>query len=99
MKVITKDEVLSYLKEYKKVHSKDYSIVRLGLFGSIVRDEGRESSDLDVVVEFEKPNLFMQAGVMEDLKERFQVDVYVVSLSKYINPKLLKRIEKEAIYV
>jgi len=97
--MITRDEVLSYLKEYKKVHSKDYNIVRLGLFGSIVRGDNSKSSDIDVVVEFKKPNLFMQAGVMEDLKDRFKVDVDVISLSKFINPKLLKRIEKEAIYV
>ena len=36
---------------------------------------------------------------MEDLKEKFKTDVDVVVLSNSMNPKLLNRIEKEAIYV
>jgi len=96
--MINRDDILIYLKEYKQTH-KDYNIEKIGLFGSIVRGENSDSSDIDIVVELKNPNIFIQAGIMEDLKDKFQIAVDVISLSKSINPKLLKRIEKEAIYV
>ena len=98
-RMLTKDIVLKYLKEYKKKHFKDYYIDKIGIFGSIVRDEIDEKSDLDIVIKFSKPNLFVQARIMQDLKEKFNINVDVVALSKSMNPKLLNRIEKEAIYV
>ncbi len=104
--MIGKNIVLKYLKEYKKQHlkdyhikKKDYHIKKIGIFGSLARDENTHSSDIDIVVEFSKPNLFVQAEIMEDLKEKFKTDVDVVALSNSMNPKLLNRIEKEAIYV
>jgi len=97
--MLTKEEVSSYLKQYKQKHLKDYHLTKLGFFGSIARDKQTQSSDLDVVVEFSKPNLFIQAGIMEDLKEKFHVDVDVIALSKHTNYKLLQRINKDVIYV
>jgi len=96
--MITKNQVLSYLKEYKQQHIKDYHIKKIGVFGSIVRGE-KNPNDIDIVVEFSKPNLFIQAGIMEDLKEKFHINIDVIALSKYTDDKLLNRIEKEALYV
>ena len=89
--MICKNIVLKYLKEYH--------IKKISIFGSIARDEHTRSSDIDIVVKFSKPNLFVQAGIMEDLKEKFKTDVDVVALTNSMNPKLLDRIKKEAIYV
>lgn len=97
--MITKDKVVDYLKQYKQTHSKDYNLTKIGVFGSVARDENNTQSDLDIVVEFSKPNLFVQAGIMEDLKDKFDVDVDVIALSNHTNPKLLKRINKDVIYV
>lgn len=33
---------------------KRYGVKQIGLFGSLVRDEGKESSDIDLLVDFEK---------------------------------------------
>ena len=97
--MITKDIILNYLKQYKQKHLDDYGIKNIGIFGSIAREENTKNSDIDIVVEFSKPNLFVQAGIMEDLKEKFKVDVDVIALTNNTNPKLLKRIKKEVIYV
>ena len=97
--MLTKEEVSSYLKQYKQKHLEDYHLTKLGFFGSIARGQQTQSSDLDVVVEFSKPNLFIQAGIMEDLKEKFNVDVDVIALSNHTNYKLLKRINQDVIYV
>ena len=97
--MITKEQVTTYLKKYKNLYAQKYHIKNLGIFGSIARDENTQNSDLDVVVEFSKPNLFIQAGIMQDLKDEFNVDVDVIAISDTINPKLLKRINQDVIYV
>jgi len=97
--MLTKEDILSYLKSYKKEKQKHYNIKRLGLFGSYAKNTAKNSSDIDIVVEFTKPDMFNQIGIMQDLKEYFKKDVDVISLWKHINPKLKKRIDKDAIYV
>lgn len=97
--MITKDRVIAYLTQYKKEHSQEYNLSKIGIFGSVAKEDNTKNSDLDIVVEFSKPNLFIQSGIMEDLKDEFNLEVDVVALSKYMNPKLLKRINQDVIYV
>jgi predicted nucleotidyltransferase len=47
------------LKQWMKIERnadvlKRYGVKQIGLFGSLVRDEGKESSDIDLLVDFEK---------------------------------------------
>ncbi len=97
--MLTKEEILSYLKKYKSEKQREYHIKRLGIFGSYARDEANEKSDIDIVVDFEKPDLLNQIGIMQELHEAFGTRVDVISLWKHMNPKLLKRIQKDVIYV
>jgi len=96
---MTKDEILSYLKQYKSEHKEHYFIEKLGIFGSFARGEETTSSDIDVVVGFSKPNLLTQSTIMLDLKKHFKIDVDVVALWDKMNPRLKKRIDADAIYV
>jgi len=95
----TKNEIIDYLKEYKQKNQDKLFIEKLGLFGSFARDEQSKNSDIDIVVQFSKPNLFTQAGIMEDLKEKFHIDVDVIALWDKMNPRLKNRIQKDVIYV
>ena len=97
--MLTKEEVAKYLKYYKEQHRDEYKLLRLGIFGSVARGESGQNSDLDVVVEFSQPNLFILSGIKEDLQEMFHIEVDVVALSKSMNPKLRKRIERDVVYV
>ena len=97
--MLSKKEILKFLKKYKEEKKDIYHINKLGLFGSYAKEQQSEISDVDIVVEFNKPDLFNQIGIMQDLKEYFKKDVDVISLWKQINPKLKKRIDKDTIYV
>lgn len=97
--MLKQSDILHYLQAYKREHEQDYHIAQLGIFGSYARNEANENSDLDVVVRFDKPNLLYQSAIMLDLKEHFHVDVDVVAFWEKMNPKLRKRIEKDAVYV
>ena len=49
-----RDEILRILKKHKKELKERFGVKRIGLFGSYVRGNQKESSDIDILVEFEK---------------------------------------------
>lgn len=99
MKELNKQEVLMQLDKFKKKNKKKYHIVQLGLFGSLSRDEIHEDSDIDVVVELEKPKMFDLIGIKQELEEYFARSVDIVRIRKNMNQFLRSRIEREAIFV
>lgn len=93
-----RQEILSVLNEYKQESAVKYGIVDLGIFGSAVRDDFSDDSDVDVVVRIEKPDLFLLAGIKQDLEERFHRPVDLVTYRDTMNPFLKQKIDGEAVY-
>ena len=97
--MLSVEEILQYLKEYKTLKKDKYSIRKMGIFGSYARGEAGPQSDIDIVVDFEKADIYNQISIMQELEKKFDKHVDVIALWKRINPKLLSRIEKDVIYV
>lgn len=53
--MLTKEYILSKLAELKPTLHKDYAVKEIGLFGSFADESFSEESDIDLLVEFEKP--------------------------------------------
>jgi hypothetical protein len=53
--MITKNDILNRLKDLKPILYRDYSVKQIGLFGSFSDDSYTDDSDIDLLVEFEKP--------------------------------------------
>ncbi len=51
----TKREIIAKIREIKPLLLMDYSVKSIGLFGSYVNETNTELSDIDLLVEFEKP--------------------------------------------
>ena len=68
----------------------------LRLFGSVARNEQKESSDVDVFVEME-PDIFQIIGLKEFLENLLGCSVDVVRKHRNNNEFLLKQIEKDGI--
>jgi predicted nucleotidyltransferase len=51
----TIQEIQRILKEHKEEIREKYGIVIVGVFGSYARGEQKESSDVDIIVELERP--------------------------------------------
>lgn len=84
----------------QKQQLRDFGISRLGLFGSVVRGQATQQSDIDVLVEFEPGkksfrNFMKTANFLEDLLDRTVDLVTPEALSSSLKPA----IEKEAEYV
>ncbi|MCK5733644.1 MAG: nucleotidyltransferase domain-containing protein [Candidatus Latescibacteria bacterium] len=97
--MITKKEMLKILNTYKTLNESKYGIQKIGLFGSVARGEEHGQSDVDVIVELEKQDLFYLIGIKQDLEEQLRIPVDIVSYREHMNPFLKNRIDKEALYV
>ncbi|MFM7583500.1 MAG: nucleotidyltransferase family protein [Caldilinea sp.] len=93
-----RDTVLRALNAKKQELSMQYGITRLGIFGSVARDQATAASDVDIVVEM-PPDLFQMVHMKTDLEELLGVPVDLIRLHKNMNVFLKNRIDDEAIYV
>ena len=79
-----------------------YGVKAIGLFGSFVRNEQNEESDVDLIVEFEEDkktykNFIGLAYYLEDILGRKVELLTPESLSPYIGPHIMKEVEYVAI--
>lgn len=93
----TKENIIGILRSYKTEFSK-FGVQNIGLFGSYVRNEQSEKSDIDLLIDFdpEKENFDNYMAVYDMFERIFKNEkVEVVTkngLSKYIGPKILKNV-------
>jgi predicted nucleotidyltransferase len=92
-------EIIQILRSFVEMNRDRYEIIKIGIFGSAARDTMEELSDIDVVVEIGKPDLFYLIGIKQDLEEKFLRPVDIVRYRDKMNTFLKKRIDKEAVYV
>lgn len=95
---MTRDEVLNVLRERKPNLKERFGVNRIGIFGSVARDEAGSQSDVDVVVQME-PNLFRRVELKAHLESCLGRPVDVVRYRQKMPPHLKDRIDHEAIYV
>jgi predicted nucleotidyltransferase len=96
---LKKKEILQKLTHYKEQNKHKYEIIKIGIFGSAARDYMNDQSDIDVVVELAKPDLFYLIGIKQDLEEYFHRSIDIVRYRDQMNIFLKNRINAEAIYV
>ena len=97
--MLTKSQILSILKENYDEISKKYSVKKIGLFGSFVKEFETEESDIDILVDFFNPITLFDFIDLEDLlSEKFGRKVDLVS-EKGLKPALKGIILREVVYV
>ena len=94
----TANDYITLLRRYLITKADAYGITKIGIFGSVARNEQTEDSDVDVCVEMKKPDLFTLVHIKEELQELFGKPVDIVRLRKNMNPMLLKQIKRDGIY-
>ncbi len=96
---MTRSEILEILKLYKTENAEKYGINSLGIFGSFSRDNVKDESDVDIIIETTDPDLFILVHIKDELEELLHKTVDIVRNREKMNPYLKKHIEKDAIYV
>jgi predicted nucleotidyltransferase len=95
----TKNQIIDYLRTQKDFFKNEYKIKKIGIFGSCARGEAHEGSDIDIVVELEKPDLFHMIGIKQTVEEALDSKVDIVRLREGMRKSLKYRIEQDVIYI
>lgn len=94
-------KILNYITLNKDRFKKEYRITKIGVFGSIAREEHNTNSDIDLVVEFEEntPDLFeLKEKIKQEFRAKFNRPIDICR-EKYIKPIFKRQILSEAHYV
>lgn len=95
--MITKENILNKLRSQKAELSK-FGVINVGLFGSYLRNEQSEKSDIDLLVDFEPEkesfdNYMAVYDLFEDLFANEKIEIVTKNgLSPYIGPKILNEV-------
>jgi predicted nucleotidyltransferase len=89
------DDILAQLRAMQPALRRRYPIRRMGVFGSYVRGEQREDSDLDVLVELgDGITLLDYAGLQSELTEALGIRVDLAN-QRTLKPRIGRRILAE----
>lgn len=93
------DEIKEILAEHKEQLKEKYNIGEIGIFGSYIKGEHKEISDIDILVEFEKPISLLKLVNMENyLSELLGIKVDLVP-KRDLREELKDIILKETVYI
>lgn len=93
--MITKETILFKLKELKPSLYKDFAVKEIGLFGSFSDNTNDEKSDIDILVEFEKPIGWKFFSLELYLEKTFNRKIDLVTkgaLKEQIKESILKQV-------
>jgi predicted nucleotidyltransferase len=91
----TLEDIERTLRERKSELREKYGVTEIGVFGSYVRGQQGEDSDVDIVVTLERPvSLLTFAGIGNHLEDLLGIGVDLV-LKKALKPYIGRRILEE----
>jgi hypothetical protein len=96
--MIQRAEILNKLKLSKSELIK-FGVVRIGLFGSVNRNESNKESDVDILIDFRSEsetyeNYINTCSFLENIFEGSKLDIVTEKgLSPFIGPYILKEVE------
>ncbi len=99
--MLNKNEVLDFLRNHRHTLKSDYNINKIGLIGSFARGEQTESSDIDLLIEFEPDTADIygkKTKLKQLLKTSFHRDIDICR-EKYIKPYFKNYLLRDVIYV
>jgi len=96
-----RDEVIEILQRHRDEFEQRYGVKSLALFGSVARDDAKEVSDIDLLVEFDgRPiSLFHLGGLHQRISEILQAPKIDLVMRDSIIPALKDRILGGAVNV
>ena len=97
MLITSREQVIAKIKANRRA-LKRYGVQSLALFGSAARNKMRKQSDIDVLVQFDKPTWANYIGLKFYLEDLLGREVDLVT-PKALKPAVKPFIEKDLLYV
>ncbi len=97
---MTKKIILDFLSKHKSELFDKYGVTKIGLFGSYVRGDFKEQSDIDIAVEIvnERKSLGNFFALRRELEEAFKLRVDL-GIESSLKPIAKQKILQEIVYV
>jgi predicted nucleotidyltransferase len=96
----TLEEVKKILAEHKDEIREKYGVVILGVFGSYTREEQKETSDVDIIVELERPIGLKFYEFWDYIENILGTKADVLTLSALKQKTLLwEKVKEDIVYV
>jgi len=93
------DNVKNIIKEHKTDLRQNFKVKYIGIFGSYARNEQKDDSDVDILVELDEPVSLLSLVRLENyLSDLLHVKADIIPKND-IRPELRDNILKEAIYL
>ena len=95
-----RDQILTFISQNKQMLRDKFHITSIGLFGSYARGDQKDSSDIDLLVEFEEntQDLYdLKIQLRDIFRNKFGIDTDICR-EKYIKPRVKRSILKETLY-
>lgn len=94
-----RDQALATLQIERERLRRDYGVKSLALFGSVARDEATAASDLDLLVEFDRPTSLMGLFALQDHLEQLLGCPVDLGTPASLKPRVRQRVMAEVVYV
>ncbi len=95
----TKNEILKILKRLKEKIKRRYKLKEIGVFGSYIKEEQKETSDIDILVDFKDgADLFDLIGLALFLEEKLNRKIDIVP-KKALREEIRETVLKEVAYL
>jgi predicted nucleotidyltransferase len=97
--VLTQEQLQTLLKQFLEERGAEFDLSALGYFGSYARKEAKPDSDVDIVFDTSRPNLFTTLRLQSALCQCLNRSVDLVRLHEYLPPNFKERLRQQAIYI
>jgi len=94
-----RNDVIRILQRERKELIDLYNISALSVFGSVARDDAREDSDVDILVEFSHPVGLFQFIELQQRLEALLGSKVDLGTPRSLKPRIKERVLQEAIRV
>lgn len=94
-----RDDVLRILQDVRQELVDRYHISGLSVFGSVARDDARQDSDVDILVEFSQPIGLFQFIELQQRLETLLGSKVDLGTPRSLKPRIKEQVLQEAIRV
>jgi predicted nucleotidyltransferase len=94
-----KQEIINQLQNDKQFLKENFGVEKIALFGSYAKGSENKDSDIDLFVEFKKPDFSLLMGLYSYLEVKLNAKIDIVRKGPHLSKRFLNHIEKELIYV
>ena len=95
--MMTKQTIMKIIQDHRDEIYERYGVRKIGLFGSHVRNKAGQKSDIDILVEFNKPNFDNYMELKFYLEDLLKATVDLV-LADTLKPRIRPYITKEVVH-